>query len=127
MRRNQFAEAIARSVAPGAILENPGGGTSRIARVGDRSISYVRGSSTITVAMDDLFFAYERFRGGRVSSADLRVWNPTVFDSEARPAGHSCNCTFLFQMLQKIDLAGPMEGSGVRGDPYAVTLVEPNG
>lgn len=122
MTRDQFLSAIGAVVVPGDTFENPGGGTSRVVTIDSHAVSYIRGNSTFSVALSDLHDAYERFRGQRVSSSDLRAHKPAVFDSKARPAGHSCNCTFLFSLLQAADLAGPLLGSGVRGDPYAVEV-----
>lgn len=85
-------------------------------------ISYVRGNSTIAVAVSDLFEAYSQFKGRPMSSTDLREFAPSVFDSNARPAGHSCNCTLHFRILQVLDLAGEIDGAGVRGDPFAVAV-----
>ena len=46
-----------------------------------------------------------------------------VFDSLARAAGHSCNCTFLLQLLVAMAVVdGCIEGRGARGDPYLVTV-----
>ena len=122
MTRDQFFSAISQSVSPGDTFENPGGGTSQVVTIDRSGLSYIRGKSTINVSLSDFHDVYEHFKGQRVSSSDLRRLNPGVFDSEARPAGHSCNCTFLFSLLQAAELAGPLLGSGVRGDPYAVEV-----
>lgn len=104
-------------------FENPGGGTSRIVANDGPKVCYKRGNSRIYVRWRDLYAAYARFTGGRVSSSDLRKAMPSVFDSSARPAGHSCNCTFLFHLLAVLSLTvGPLEGRGVAGDPFAVRL-----
>lgn len=121
----EFRKAIEKAVPTGTILENPGGGTSRITSVTKERISYIRGSSTMSVKFADLFSAYESFRGNSVSSTDLRKFAPGVFDSTARPAGHSCNCTFLFGVLKLAGLAAELTGSGVRGDPYSTVLYDP--
>jgi hypothetical protein len=55
---------------------NPRGGTSRITNVDNNGISYVRGNSTIYVSSGDLYSAYDRFKGARVSSTDLRGSHP---------------------------------------------------
>jgi hypothetical protein len=104
------------------VVENPGGGTSEIVKATDEEISYVRGNSTISIAIEDMFSAFRAFEHRRVSSSDLRRFAPAVFDSDARPAGHSCNCTFLFTLLRSAGLAGELEGTGVRGRPFAVTF-----
>lgn len=119
MTRNEFSIQIAQAVPVGTILSNPGGGTSEIVQITDHKIGYVRGSSTISISFDDLFSAYSNFKGAQVSSSELRAYASAIFDSAARPAGHSCNCTFLFLVLKQMGLVDSILGSGVRGDPYA--------
>ncbi|MCY4228044.1 MAG: hypothetical protein OXF20_10225 [Gammaproteobacteria bacterium] len=110
-------------LSEGLILDNPGGGTSKIERINREKVTYRRGSSTITVRWSDLYNAYKRFRGKLVSSTDLRKFAPAVFDSGARPAGHSCNCTFFFHLMIKMGLAdGNLQGRGVAGDPFTLNL-----
>ena len=121
----EFGEFQARMInvlPPGTILDNPGGGKTTIRRYSGGKVSYVRGNSTIRVAIRDLFSAYSKFRGRRVSSSDLRQYAPHVFDSNARPAGHSCNCTFLFTVLSRLGIAGPIQGEGRAYKPYFTTL-----
>ena len=122
MKLDEFKAQIERSTPAGTVLDNPGGGTSKIIGFSSTKISYKRGSSTITVAFDDLHATYLRFKGQRVTSNDLKVFAPKVFDSAARPAGHSCNCTFLFLLLSQIDVGGEIEGAGVRGNPFAIEI-----
>ena len=122
MTLNQFKRRIEQAVPVGTVFENPGGGTSKIAGYSDAKISYVRGTSKIYVTFKDLFAAYSYFKGQRVSASDLQSFAPAVFDSSAKPAGHACNCTFLFLLLRRLNLAGEIEGSGVRGSPYAVKV-----
>lgn len=122
MAPDEFQSKIRQAVPVGTVLNNPGGGTSEIIQLSDNKISYLRGSSTISVSFDDLFSAYSHFRGKRVSSSDLRAYAPSIFDSAARPAGHSCNCTFLLLILVRIDLADSIAGTGVRGDPYTAVF-----
>jgi hypothetical protein len=45
-----------------------------------------------------------------------------IFDSNARPAGHSCNCTFLFLVLKEIGLCGEIKGAGKAGNPFYVDI-----
>ena len=104
-------------------FDNPGGGTSTIESITDNGITYRRGNSPIFVRFQDLHAAFDRFRGHLVTSSELKEFSPAVYDSSARPAGHSCNCTFLFQIPNAIGHAGEIEGSGVRGDQFAARLV----
>ena len=124
MNSAAFADAVREALPEGTVIPNLGGGTSTIVRHNRSHISYRRGASSISVRFADLCAAYSYFRGRRVTSTDLRRYQPFVFDSAARPAGHSCNCTFMFTVLNAIGLCGPIEGSGMRGDPFAVQVFE---
>ena len=124
MNLGQFKKQIESSTPEGTILENPGGGTSEIIRVTNTKISYKRGSSTIKVSFDDLHTAYVRFTGRTVTSSELKKFAPNIFDSTARPAGHSCNCTFLFLLLSRIHAGGKIQGAGIRGNPFALAIYD---
>ena len=123
MTRQEFIHAARQAFPSGYEFDNPGGGTTRILSVDAIGIAYRRGNSRISVQFADLYSAYERFKGRQVSSTDLRRFSPSVFDSNARPADHSCNCTFLFHVLQRLAVTdGPLEGRGVRGDPFSISI-----
>ncbi len=92
----------------GREFNNPGGGTSTIISVGD-NVRYRRGKSTISISIDELYKAYISFKGKQCITKDLRAYAPAIFDSAARPAGHSCNCTFLFMLLHEIGLANEIK------------------
>lgn len=124
MTFEEFKGRLLTEVSPCTVFQNPGGGTSRIKSITDERLSYVRGVSTISVRLLDLYSAYRHFAGTRVSSSDLRAFLPSVFDSKARPAGHSCNCTFLFELLGHVGLANSRSGSGTRGAPYSMVIVD---
>ena len=124
MNFTEFTQKIRASIPVGTILENPGGGTSTILSYTLDAVSYRRGNSRMYASFRILFDAYVRFKGGRMSSSDLKKINPAVFDSQARPAGHSCNCTFLFMVLKKIGLITHIHGKGVSGNPFFVILPE---
>ena len=120
---HEFHERMVSNLPPGTVLRNLGRGTTTIKSYSAGKVSYVRGRSPIRVAIIDLFSAYSRFRGSRVSSRDLKLYAPMVFDSSARPAGHSCNCTFLFVVLRQLGMASAIEGQGTRADPFNTTFL----
>ena len=122
MEFDRFKEQIRNSIPVGTKLKNPSRGISTISSYSSSKISYVRGSSTIDVTFRDLFDAYHYFRGKKVMSSALKKYAPSVFDSASRPAGHSCNCTFLFLVLQQLGVAENIGGKGVKGDPYFVEI-----
>lgn len=105
---SEFEQRIRASLPIGIILDNPGGGTSTILSYTSEVVCYRRGNSRMYVSIRDLFDAYVRFKGGHMSSNGLKKINPSIFDSQARPAGHSCNCTFLFMVLKKIGVITTM-------------------
>lgn len=118
-----FQKRMIANLPPGTVLRNLGCGTTTIKGYSSGKVSYVRGKSTFRVAIGDLFSAYSSFRGTRVRSRDLRLYAPIVFDSAARPAGHSCNCSFLFMVLRQLGMADRIEGRGTRTDPFSTTFV----
>jgi len=118
----EFVRAMKLSLPVGSVLDNPGGGTSKIIEYSQSFIAYRRGKSAIRVSYESLFKAYSAFNGRQVSSSDLKEFSPSVFDSAARPAGHSCNATFLFLLLGELGMSSPIAGSGVKGDPYTVAI-----
>ena len=124
MTENGFIQALQRIFWSGDRYPNSRKGETEIVRLDNDRLVYRRGRSEIRVRVRDLYRAYLRFRGRRMSSSDLRLFAPSVFDSAPAigPSGHSCNCSFLFHLLGTLDLAGLIEGAGVAGDPYAVRV-----
>ena len=123
MTEVKFIDGASRALPAGYRFANPGGGTSRIVRIDRERVTYLRGKSTITVRLSNLYAAYSHYNGRKVSSSDLRKFAPAVFDSQARPAGHSCNCTFFFHLVEKMGLVeGGLRGRGVNGDPFCLRL-----
>jgi len=120
----EFQDKICRAVSSGSVFKNPGSGTSVVKSITNDRIYYKRRSSTISIKFADLFNAYQTFKGSWISSADLKKLAPNVFDTKARPAGHDCNCTFLYLILQSVGLAGNISGSGVKGDPFIILLYD---
>ena len=118
----EFHARMVKHLPLGTVMDNPGGGETALKRYADGNVSYVRGRSTIRVAIRDLFSAYSHFRGTWVRSRDLRLYAPLVFDSKARPAGHSCNCTFLFMVLHRLGIADPIKGEGKARRPFFTTF-----
>ncbi len=124
MEFDTFVSAIRRDFPVGTAFDNPGGGTSTVTGFTESHISYRRGKSRISVSLRDLYEAYSNFVGQDVTTSNLRAFRPAVFDSSARPAGHSCNCTFLFGVLEVLGLSGPINGAGVGGSPFSVKIRE---
>ena len=123
MDLDEFVRVARLALPDGYTFDNPGGGTSQIVASNEVNVAYRRGRSRIGVRWEDLHGAYVGFAGRYVSSSDLRRRVPSVFDSAARPAGHSCNCTFLFHLLERLSLTiGGLQGRGVAGSPFGVQL-----
>lgn len=102
------------------VYQNPGGGTSTISRLSGDTLVYRRKNSDIPVSLRDFYSAYIRFRGTKVSSNDLKIHAPRVFDSTQ--SGHSCNCTMLFILLKAMGQVKQILGRGVRGNPFWVYI-----
>jgi hypothetical protein len=99
-------------IAPIAVCE--------ILRAEEDAITYRRGKSRFKVKLQDLYDATDHFSGCRVTTSDIKAFRPQVFDSQARPAGHSCHISLLFSILLLLGIAEELQGRGVRGAPYSV-------
>ncbi len=86
MNFKQFKNQIQKSIPQGTKLDNPGGGSSIVSSYTNDKISYMRGKSPFYVLFRDLFDAYLHFKGRRVTTSDLKAYEPSIFDSAARPA-----------------------------------------
>lgn len=105
MEDREFRRRIEASISIGDVLPNPGGGTSTITKIDDKGIHYRRGKSVMLLKWGIFYGAYRQFCGRLVDTGDLRSFDNS-FDSQARdPAGHSCNCTFAFMLLERAGLA----------------------
>lgn len=122
---NQLASLIQTAIPVGTVFNNPGGGTSTVTKVGEDKISYRRGNSTMSIRYSDLYEAYSTFKGKKLLSSELKSLWPSIFDSAARPAGHSCHCTFLMLILVRLDLSSRIHGKGRVGSPFFVDLTSP--
>lgn len=122
MEFDDFVVRVINAFPVGTTIQNPGGGTSLIVATKNLKISYRRGKSTMSVKLIDLFNVHEQFRGMLLTSNNLRVFKHEVFDSSARPAGHSCNCTMLFRIFETLQLSEPIKGAGVRGNPFSIKI-----
>lgn len=122
MEYKQFTESIKSNIPIGVLISNPGGGTSKIISYSDETIIYQRGKSKISVSFEELYKAYSKFRGQKVYTTHLRDYAPETFDSKR--GGHSCNTTFLFSILNLINLASEIKGDGKANHPFYVSIIE---
>ena len=120
---DEFRSYLEDALPTGTVIQNPGSGFTTIKAYSARNVRYVRGKSTISIGIADLFSAYTNFRGKQVSSRDLKEYAPHIFDSKSRPAGHSCNCTFLFMVLTRLGIADGIRGDGKAHRPFHTTFL----
>jgi hypothetical protein len=121
MDYQEFVSTIISSKPIGTVIPNPGGGTSTIISYTDENISYQRKNSPITVAFEDLYKAYAKFKGHKVYTTDLRDYAPKIFDSKR--SGHSCNATFLFSILIFLGKVNEIKGEGKTNHPFYVSII----
>jgi hypothetical protein len=122
----RFSSAVTKMCPVGTVLNNPGGGTSTIKSIAPNTICYVRGKSSISVDLQKLFNAYVYFKGKQVTCTDLKKYMPSVFNSKVIQPGHSCNCTFLFLLLEKIGIVQAINGLGKSCNPFYINVPVPN-
>jgi len=113
--------SLTTMISPGVIFDNPGGGTSKIIKITEENIIYMRKKSKILLPIHDFIEICTLFKGKKCSSSDLKKHNPKIFDSNK--SGHSCNCTFLFCIADKFGfLSNGIQGKGVKGNPFYVVF-----
>lgn len=106
MTYQEFCGRISASLEVGMEFCNPGGGTSVVVRIDADRIVYQRRNTRIAISFGVMFKAYEHFSGSFVLTRDLKRFDNS-FDSSARdPAGHNCNCTFMFLVFKQAGLGG---------------------
>jgi len=120
MNNRKFRRKIIKTIPIGTVMDNPGGGTSTIITYTEKKVTYQRGNSKIRIAFDDLHSAFLTFRGETLDSSMLIKFKPRVFDSKQN--GHSCNCTFLFMVLEKLGIVDKIDGAGKKGNPFRVHI-----
>ena len=111
------------ALPPGAVRPNLGKGTTTIRGYKRGEVIYYRGKSRFSLPCADLLAAYQQFQGQRVSSKDLSAYQPHIYDSHARPAGHPCHATFLFIALLELGLAKDLQGTGKPFSPFSVQVL----
>lgn len=122
MDYQQFQALIKNALSDGDTFHYPGGGTSQVKKVLTYKVGYKRSTSTIYLSIPDMFSTFTEFSGSSITTNDLKRFMPEVYDSKALPAGHSCNCTFFFMVMNSIGLAEKIMGKGVRGNPFGIML-----
>jgi len=122
MTYSEFYNNLSNSISVGLKLKNPGKGDSTIKSITENIITYIRGSSSISIKIDEIYKVYLLFKGKRCSTSDLKEYKPGVFNSKTN--GHDCNCTFLFMILKKMNLINKIEGKGVKNSEFFVNILE---
>lgn len=121
MTKEQFVSQLINAVPEGIVFDNPGGGTSTIIMIGEDKLSYMRGKSRFYLTYIAIYDAMRMFSGTTTTTNDLKHHNPEVFDPKY--GGHSCNCTTMFRILERMGLIeGTIQGSGRRGSPFYVLV-----
>lgn len=122
MNLYEFKSRIISTVPPGTVLENLGKGQTTFISYDDR-IRYKRGNTdNFRISFSDLYSAYYHFLGREVSTSDLKIYRPEIFDSKQN--GHSCNCTVFFVLLRESNIITEIYGAGKSGDPFYVKIPE---
>ena len=121
MSNASILNSLSMVISPGTVFVNPGGGTSEIVGITEKNIYYIRGKSKISFPVHEFIEICSVFEGQKCSSSDLKKRNPKIFDSNK--SGHSCNCTFLFCLAEKLGLLNNgIQGRGVSGNPFYVVF-----
>lgn len=121
MNYEAFVRSLTENLPEGLVMDNPGRGTSTVMWCDGERICYKRGrGARLYVDLRHLYEGYRQHAGRRMTTNDLKVMAPGVFDSKQN--GHSCHCTFLFMALRRMDVVDEVQGAGRAGDPFWVSL-----
>jgi hypothetical protein len=119
-----FFDLITKKIHVGDNFANPGG-----AKPGDRGgygyrtvktitmdkIVYfgagTKSESKITLPIRTFHDVILEFQSSCCYTWQLKQFRPNIFDSTARPAGHSCNCTFLMSIADKLGFLASGRGN----------------
>ncbi len=116
----EFVQLLMTSLPAGLVLGNPGRGTSTILWCNEERICYMRGGLRLYVELTHLYEGYQQHIGRVMTTNDLKVMNPAIFDTKQN--GHDCHCTFLFMALRRMGVVNEIQGAGRAGNPFAVSL-----
>lgn len=121
MSEQDFSALWRQKLPEGTQMDNlSGDNVTTIVDQTETKVFYQRGDSNIRIAFADLYWGYQQIHSAGeagLTTKQLKEQRPMVFDSSHRPAGHSCNCTFLFQGLEELGLV-ELQGFGVKGSPF---------
>src|SRR5947199_28121 len=120
MTVTDFASLLKQHLAPGLVLDNPGGGTSTVVWCSEERVCYRRGHWPLYVDLQASFEAYQQFNGRSVTTRELKDFAPSVYDSTRH--GHDCHCTLLFLALREMGIVETIWGRGRPGAPFGVTI-----
>jgi len=119
----QFFNESKKIFSPGYVFKNPRSGETKIISFSnDGIVQYRRKKSNISFNIKYFYDSYIIFKGKKCASNDLKNYLPKVFNSKSRPAGHDCNCTVFFHLLNRLGVSSNIMGSGVRGSPFYVNI-----
>jgi hypothetical protein len=120
MNIETFFDLISKKIHVGDNFACPGGartgyGYRTIETVNMDKIIYfntgTKSESKIALPIRTFRGVILKFQSSCCYTSQLKQFRPEVFDSNARPAGHSCNCTFLMSTSDKLGFLASSRGS----------------
>ncbi|GHU00999.1 hypothetical protein FACS1894147_00010 [Spirochaetia bacterium] len=119
MTFKEFEANLKEKMVLRKVMNNPGGGTSIIiAHTCEGNICYKRKESCISIPITEIYNAYNKYKGGKCTSGNLKTDNPEVFSFKA----HVCNCTFLFMVLHEMKLCSEPKREGKGNSQFYVEM-----
>jgi hypothetical protein len=115
-----FFDLIYKNIHIGDNFANPGGartgyGYRTVKTINMNEIIYVNSGTNseglITLPIQIFYEVIYEFQSSYCYTSQLKKFRPKVFDSTARPAGHSCNCTFLMSISDKLGFLASGHGN----------------
>lgn len=122
MDKEQFIQLICQANLEGLVFNNTRKNPLNILGTNKERIHYQRGKSTVSLKYNQLFKAWDAFKGSTVTSEQLQDWKPEVFDSKGHPKpGHDSNCGMFLMLMEHLGLATDLDRDG---RSYRATLLK---
>jgi hypothetical protein len=115
-----FSDLICKKILIGDNFANPGGakkgyGYRTVRTINRNQIVFFNAGTEkeapITLLIQKFYDVIFEFQSDCCDTFQLKKFSPEVFDSQARPAGHSCNCTFLMSISDKLGFLASGQGN----------------
>ena len=125
MTQEDFVQRIHHTLRRGVKFNSPKVGSSEVINLTEKHIAYQKGDTIYRLSFEGMFRTYQHFKGMKISTTQLKLFDPATFSPTTGPTGSDYNCVFFFMVLRILGLAGAIDGSGVSSAPFYCRILAP--